>query len=74
MQECGDMLDVQGLRGHAPDEYRLQRRAHDGHDTVDQGYEEGQGLDGGDDREEVLHGMRRTINGGYEEGEGRHLA
>eukprot|EP00972_Heterocapsa_arctica_P037834 5569532-Heterocapsa_arctica.AAC.1 len=69
------MLDVQGLRRHAPDEYSpLHQRGHDGHDRVDQEDEEGQGLDGGDDREEVLHGMCTPIIAGYEEGEGRHLA
>eukprot|EP00972_Heterocapsa_arctica_P107724 15865880-Heterocapsa_arctica.AAC.1 len=74
MQECGEVPDVQGFQGRAPDEYRLQRRAHDGHDTVDQDYEEGPDLEGGDDREEILHGVYTTINGGYEEGEGRRIA
>eukprot|EP00972_Heterocapsa_arctica_P082657 12179667-Heterocapsa_arctica.AAC.1 len=75
MQVGGNLLDVQGLRRHTPDEYNpLQQRRHDGNDRMDQADEEGQGLDGRDDREEVLHGVHAPIIIGYEKGEGRHLS
>eukprot|EP00972_Heterocapsa_arctica_P068196 10071079-Heterocapsa_arctica.AAC.1 len=75
MQVGRNVLDVQGLRRHPPDDYSsLQQQGHGRDDRVDQADEEGQGMDGGHDVEEYVHGVRAIIDGGYEGGEEQHLA